>query len=734
MRRIRLSTLLCLALLLWAQSPVRAQLTDPATGLDTTRPRIGLVLSGGSAKGLAHIGVIQLLEEIGVPIDVVTGTSMGALMGGLFASGYNGEELEEIVTHLDWLSLFSDRVDRRFLGPDQRVATAKVAFSFPIRNKRIRLPGGAIRGENIQRLLQQLTWSVSPIHDFSQLPTPFAAVTTDLGTGKAVVLTSGRLSDAMRASMSLPGVFEPQALDGRILVDGGLVRNLPAQDALALGAEFLICSDVVGPPDPAEEVDDLVKVLSQSIDFLLEWNTVPQRELCDVLIRHDVEGLSPSDFRETERFIEIGKEGARSQLPALREVAIPGSGADAYRAHPPILSDSVLINRVEIRGTTNEKAERVVRKALALPPHVWVGREGLDDAIGRIYATDLFLNVGYSIETSPADTGLIINVAEEPRDGVGFGFRYDDRRNASLLFSGTLHNLLHYGSTLGVEVQLGEQLRAEVSFLQGLGVNTPFSQGIDANYTSAVFAIFEGGHQREEIRSRSVGLGGSIGATLGQEAVAGLRLGVERANSATTIAAEESKEHTTHFSLRGTLFRSTLDERIYPTRGMSLQIVTKWAANRFSGGENYRLNLVKLDKVIPLRSGTILRLDATVGGAAGGGLPVYHMFFLGGAYPTSVFGETQPAFWGLKLQERWGRSVQVFRLSLREEISTGIYATAGINAGNAFPTWEFSPGAYTVGWGVALGAGTPIGPVEVTLHGRSMAEWPMLDLNVGFVF
>jgi len=146
------------------------------------------------------------------------------------------------------------------------------------------------------------------------------------------------------------------------------------------------------------------------------------------------------------------------------------------------------------------------------------------------------------------------------------------------------------------------------------------------------------------------------------------------------------------------------------------------------------LSLARLDKAFPLTPTTISRVGATVGGAAGEGLPVHHMFFLGGAYPSAVFGETQPAFWELKLQERWGRAVQVFRLSLRREIRDGIYATAGINAGNAFPTWEFSPKDYTAGWELSLGAGTPIGPVEATLHGRSLEEWPMLDLNVGFIF
>jgi NTE family protein len=730
MRQLRLTALAILFLFLWEPASTRAQLTPP----DSSRPRIGLVLSGGGAKGLAHIGVIRALEELGVPIDLVTGTSMGALVGGLFASGYDGAELTEIVTNLDWVSLFSDQVERRFLGPDRRVTTAGVAFYFPIKDKRIGLPSGAIRGENIQRLLQQLTWPVAPIQDFSLLPTPFAAVTTNLETGEAVVLTSGSLSGAMRASMSLPGVFEPSAIEGQVLVDGGLVRNLPAQDARALGAEFLICSDVIGLPEPADEVENLVEVLSQSITFLLEWNTGPQRNLCDVLIRHDREGLSTADFRQAREWIELGQEGALSHAAKLREVAIPGIGAEAYRAPVPILPDSVLINRIEVRGVTNRKAERIVVRALAIPPPVRVGREALDDAVGRIYGTGLFLKVGYRIVTTPADTGLIVQVLEEPRDQVGLGFRYDDRRNASLLFTTTMHNLLTYGSTLGVEVRLGEQIRVKTSFLQGLGVTSAFGQGVDASFTSAVFAIFEKGDQLAEVRSRIVSMGGSLATTMGQEAMAGLRLGIERAKSGTTIAAEEAKETTTHFTLQGSLYRNTLDERSYPSSGMELQVLSEWATGRFRGSGKYRLNLIKLDMPVSLNRKTVFRVGGTVGGAAGDGLPLHHMFFLGGVYPTAVFGETQPAFLGLKLQERWGRAVQVFRLSLRREIRSRVFATAAINAGNAFPTWEFSPEDYTVGWGLSLGVGTPIGPVEATIHGRSAEEWPMLDLNVGFIF
>jgi NTE family protein len=730
MRSLSTSILIGLLLLLWAPTPTAAQVA----GSDSPRPRVGLVLSGGGAKGLAHIGVIQALQDLGVPIDLVTGTSMGALIGGLFASGYDAEELTDLVTNLDWAPLFSDQVERRFLGPDRRVTTAGVAFSFPIKDRRITLPSGAIRGENIQRLLQELTWPVNPVQDFAALPTPFAAVTTNLETGEAVVLTSGSLSEAMRASMSLPGIFEPAEVEGKILVDGGLVRNLPAQDALALGADYLICSDVMGLPKSASEVNNLVEVLDQSIAFLLDWNSDPQRKLCDILILHDREGLSTTDFRRAQLWVDRGKETALAHAAELRSLADPEAVAQAHRGRASLLPDSVIIDAVEIRGVQSAQAQRVAYRALALPTPVRVGREHLDDAMGRLYATGLFLNAGYRLVPRQADTGLIVQLVEEPRDEVGFGFRYDDRKNASLLFTGTLHNLLTYGSTLSTELRLGEDIQAKVSFLQGLGVTSSFGQGVDASFSSAVFAIFDRGDQLAEVRSRSVSFGGSVGATLGQHSMAGLRLGMERAKAGTTIAAEESREVTTHFTLQGSLYRNTLDQRSYPRRGMALQLISEWATGRFGGSGKYRVNVAKVDGAVPLSSRTVARVGATIGGAAGKGLPIHHMFFLGGAYPSAVFAETQPAFLGLKLQERGGRAVQVFSLSLRQRIRKQVFATATVNAGNAFPTWEFTPDEYTVGWGFSLGVGTPIGPVEATLHGRSMESWPMLDLNVGFIF
>ena len=189
-------------------------LATPAVGQDTAsaspkRPRIGLVLSGGSAKGFAHIGVIAALERAGVPISVVAGTSMGAVLGGFYSIGYTPAQLREVAASQDWAALLGDRSDRQMLVPDRRVVGSRTVISFPVRGGRVTLPSGVVRGDAIMRLLERVTWRAQPVRDFTQLPLPFAAVATDVETGEAVVLTSGVLAQAMRASMAITGVIQP---------------------------------------------------------------------------------------------------------------------------------------------------------------------------------------------------------------------------------------------------------------------------------------------------------------------------------------------------------------------------------------------------------------------------------------------------------------------------------------------------------------------------------------------
>ncbi|MGH7674080.1 MAG: patatin-like phospholipase family protein, partial [Gemmatimonadales bacterium] len=254
-------------------------------------PRIGLALSGGSARGLAHIGVLQVMEELGVTVDVVAGTSMGAVVGGLYAAGYGPDSLAGIVRQLDWGRVLSDRVDRGYTLPEQKVADERHLVTVPFRGLPPQPASRLVGGHNVHQALARLTWPVATLRDFRRLPIPFAGVATDLETGEAVVFTGGVLADVLAASMAIPAVLPPMKLDGRLLVDGMLVRNLPARDARALGADILVCSDVSAPLKQAEELGTVAGVVGQTLTLLTAEALETERARCDILITPDIEGL-----------------------------------------------------------------------------------------------------------------------------------------------------------------------------------------------------------------------------------------------------------------------------------------------------------------------------------------------------------------------------------------------------------------------------------------------------------
>lgn len=713
----------------WTATAAAAQQADSIRA----HPTIGLALSGGSAKGLAHIGVIRTLEELGVPIDVISGTSMGALVGGLYAAGVGSERLQEIASGLDWSDLFTDKVNRRLLAPDRRLMGNGTLFAYPLRNGTI-LPSGAVRGETIQRLLERLTWPVHRVKEFSGLPVPFVAVATDLETGEPVVLRSGRLSEALRASMGLPAVFEPIRYDDRVLVDGGFVRNLPAEDAIALGADFLICSDVASRLNGADEIHTLLDVLMQTITFQTDAGAEPQRKLCDVLIQPELQGMSGSDFGDVEVWIERGREATLRAIEDLRRVAINGDPRPGSARDLALLPDTIHVARVTVEGATDPRGEDVVLRVVSLSSPARLGPAELDEAVARLYATGIYSRATYRVETADADTTVVFEVTEQASNEVSFGFRYDDHRNASLLFSGKLRNVLGYASTVRVDLRLGKQLRLRGIYIQPPGMLSRMGHEVDASFTRAVFDIYDEDQLAAELHARVLDFGGGAETTLWPATVGAVRLGTEFVNVETAIASEDSTEWAAYATIGGEIFRYTFDSRSFPTRGSAIRARLSFGGEWLGDIGSYTQQLVDVEKIIPVSDHNAVRLRGMIGGSTGSELPVHRQFHIGGAYPSPIYGETQPPFWGLRAQERAGKAAQMLRVAFQREVRSGTYATAGVNVGNAFPDWVIRPDEYIFGWGLALGASTLLGPVEITMHGRDFTNRPHFDLNLGLTF
>ena len=378
--------------------------------------------------GFAHIGVLKVVEELGIPTDCVVGTSMGSLVGGLYAIGYDAAALEKIALESDWQSLFIDAVPRSSSSYMEKKLSRPYPASFGFDAKGLAVSSGLSAGQRARDYLAFLTLAYAENTDFSSLPREYRAVATDVSTGAEVVLSKGFLADAMRASMSVPGVFTPHEIDGRFLMDGMLVKNLPVSVAKDLGADLVIAVDI-GKMDVApEEVDNPGASLDRMLSIFINQNRAPERRLADVLIEPDTEGFSSGSFGSAKELIARGEAAARAAMPALRALA-ERIKKDRPEARARVIGKSpepVKIGRIEVRGVAGEEAAKL--KAAFDP---YLGRltqpEELQAATVRIFSSGdwEFLRFGFRRETDGTVT-LVLTAKTKRKPTVllriGLGF------------------------------------------------------------------------------------------------------------------------------------------------------------------------------------------------------------------------------------------------------------------------------------------------------------------------
>ncbi|HYL70604.1 MAG TPA: patatin-like phospholipase family protein, partial [Candidatus Dormibacteraeota bacterium] len=315
-----------------AQTPPAASDAGPTAA--GQRARVGLVLSGGGARGAAHIGVLKVLEQLHVPVDAIAGTSMGAVVGGLYASGLSASEIEKIMTSINWQDAFRDRPPREDLTLRRKQEDESFLVKFPlgVHDKHILLPKGLVQGQKLTQMLRRLTLPVARVSNFDQLPTPFRAVATDLETGDTVVMGEGDLTSAMRASLSAPGVFAPVEREGRLLVDGGIADNVPVDIARAMGVDLLIVVDVGFPLLTRQQLSSAPVISSQMLAILIHRNAEKQLAALtprDILIQPELGTASSFDFGIVPRVIDVGEHAALGS--AARLAALSVSDADMQR-------------------------------------------------------------------------------------------------------------------------------------------------------------------------------------------------------------------------------------------------------------------------------------------------------------------------------------------------------------------------------------------------------------------
>lgn len=719
----------------WVQAQVEAQ---PARE-DANRPRIALVLSGGGALGLAHIGAIQEMEALGLRPDLVVGTSMGAIIGGLYASGVSPDSLGELVSDVDWAEIFNPEPERSKLSyrHKQQQADFPGTASLGVSLDGIVLPTGVIPDQYLLRELRQITPVRMEIADFDALPIPFRAIATDISTGEAVIIDRGELPTAMRASMSVPGVFPAVSIDNRLLVDGGLSANIPVQAARDLGAEIVIALWTPSALLQTEEIDTVVDVLGQTVSLLILANEraeIAGMQDQDILIEIDTGGISAAAFNLHQDLIEAGRQAIRQKASLIAALAAgrpPPTSINTYPDDQPVISFVRIENTSRLNQSMLEARLSALLGERARP-------ERINDAIERVYALGPFERVDYSLATQDGLTGLVIRAEDAVPDagrvrlGLLVESDFEAGADTALSFDYRSPILDAQGSELRTTATIGDVNELGLEYLRFLDNGQNWFSMARLQLQSRPYGLYDTDGFRLADYDLSHGLIGlDAGRQLGN--FGEIRLGLEKGTGRLKLTEGLREVPDGSFDI-GRIFASagidTRDDPFFPRQGLSAS--ARWTAGtRQLGDRNYQsLSASALQAASTGRHTFLASLD---GGWRLAGTPSPDMLFrLGGLFSLSGYRRDELAGENFLL----GRVIYRRSLEAAEQPIFGIplFTGGSIEAGEVWSRPErISAGDLQLGASVFIGASTALGPVYLAF-GQSQDDRRSAYLLIGRSF
>jgi NTE family protein len=693
------------------------------------RPRIGLVLSGGGARGAAHIGVLKVLEDLRVPIDAIAGTSMGAVVGGLYASGFSARDIERIVSTLNWQDAFKDRPPREELTFRRKQEDQNFLVKFPLglRSRHIQLPKGLIQGQKLNQTLRKLTLPVARITDFDRLPTPFRAVATDLETGEAVIMKDGDLTSAMRASLSAPGVFSPVERDGRLLVDGGLADNLPVDVAREMGVDMLIVVDVSFPLLKRDKLTSAPVISNQMLAILVRRNSAEQRKTLtakDIVIDPALGDASSFDFGIVQRAIDIGERAADDAREMLSAYSMSEQDYSVYtvrredmRRGAPVV-DFV---RVEPGSERYSKAlSNLFDDVIGKP----VDPEALSRRVTGYYGKGNLEALDYQLVKDGDDRYGLALTARRNSWGpnyVRFGLNLQDDFEGNSTYNAAarfvLSEITQPGGEWVWDLQVGDTSRFATEIYLPFSQTSRFFVVPHAELEARNIPVLQETQGEQdtiaEYRQRSFGYGIDFGREFGNWGE--IRTGLRRDTGSSHVRIGDPALGPKDFDARGYFTRLSydrLDDVNFPRHGSS--VTFEWSGQRRGLGSDQTADRLSFNWITAHSLG---RQTAVWWTSLGTALnqpsdDLRTLFQLGGFLNLS----------GVKADSLSGPHYGITRLLLYRQIGRGgagyldvpAYLGVSLEAGNVWRVRsESSFGGTRKDASIFLGLDTPIGPVYV---------------------
>jgi len=660
------------------------------------RPKIGLALSGGGAKGCAHVGVLEELERLQIPVDYITGTSMGAIVGGLYASGMPLADLRRLMVETNWDDLLDDRTGYRDIALRRKEERMQypIELNAGLKGTRVVIPPGVESGQKLSLLLKQLLLPVAYERDFSRLPIPFKAVATDLATGKAVHLDRGRLADAIRASMSIPGVFTPVQWNDHLLIDGGLADNLPADLVRSMGADIVIAVDIGQQNLDHRKLGSLLSIIGQTLNFQTRNNVLAQLERADVVLTPDVQRFGTLEFESATSIIDAGRREALVHEARLRPYSVDDTQWAEFiaRRRQPSL-DEIVVEFFRLEGNQRVDARRILSHVTTKVGEP-LDLARLDRDVRAIHAMGEFDRVDVVLTEDDGMTdrprGVLLRIREKPWGPTYLLTRLevsdalDGSAALSLGLGLTRRSLNRLGAELRFDGTIGTRQGAKLELYQPLDFHGAHFVSVSAQFDRELQSLFDG-RQRVATYSvheqrvtvdvgRELGTAGAIRAGVSTGRIrAGVRSGTD------TLPTRRADTGDVHVSVQ----LDTTDHPFIPTRGWRASGVVSHAMTELGADTEYSQASARL-----LVSHTIGGMTYFAGGDGGsrlsGTIPIYDQFTLGGLLSLGGFATGQLRGDSFAV----ARAGAFRRLGTIAPIGRNVYAGGVVEAGNVWPNLD----------------------------------------------
>ena len=719
------------------------------------RPKIGLVLSGGGAKGLAHIGILKAIDSAGLKIDYITGTSMGSILGGLYAIGYSADSIEKIARGIDWDLVLSNQSSMRSMIMDEKSEYGKYDVELPWVNQWFRFSTGVIEGQELWLKFSELFRPVYGIRDFSKFSIPFKCIATDISTGEAVVLDTGNIVTAVRASMAIPTIFTAVEYNGRKLVDGGVVRNFPVKDVRDMGSNIVIGSNVSGPLRGAAQVTNALQVILQIAFFREEADTRTQIPLCNIYINQPLEQYGMGNFGEAAKIIQAGVEEGRRLYPTFKKLA--DSLNARYGPQPaassrlPAVRD-IKISSYEVIGLHNTSEGFFIQSMNLLTGHSYTAGQ-LSHMVRRAFGTRYYDRITYSMQRlSDSTNRIIFQVEENPLTFAKIGLNYNQFSGISAILNLTTRDFFTPTSRSLVTVNIGQNFRARAEHLQYFGRRANFAFTLGTGFDDFQITTYTAKYKEAGLYDQNYyNLDAHFGYSTNRDLTIAVGSRFEELSYDPSLSSSlefkgSNNFVTSYFFLRTNL----LDRPVYPRRGFQLNAEADYVfeqnpnvqhfgtetgvSDTSFSDQPYQRLLFNYDQYIPLSGRYTLQTHLEGGLNLNYKRNVMNEFSIGGL--TDQFHD-QVTFAGLREGTFYSSSIAEGMLALRYQLFDNVLITGKANVlFNNFITKSafFNTPDFLSGYALTFTYMFPLGPLELSAMYSDQSRRVLGYVNIGIPF